>query len=137
LGSSNRSNQNDESISEINVVPLVDIILVVLIIFMISAPMIMKPALPIELPKGKSGETIQDKSISILISQEGSIYIDGNLMTEEALTDFIKVKVAQNPEIMAMISADQNSQHGAVVKTMDLIKSLGVKKFGISIEKQN
>ena len=137
MGSSNRSNQNDEAISEINVVPLVDIILVVLIIFMISAPMIMKPALPIELPKGKSGETLNDKNISILISQDGATYIDGNLMTEEALTDFIKVKVAQNPEVMAMISADQNSMHGAVVRIMDLIKSLGIKKFGISIEKQN
>jgi len=137
LGSSNRSNQSEDVISEINVVPLVDIILVVLIIFMISAPLIMKPALPIELPKGKSGETIKDKNISILISQDGSTYIDGNLMTEEALTDFVKVKVAQNPDVMAMISADQNSMHGAVVRIMDLIKSLGVKKFGISIEKQN
>jgi biopolymer transport protein ExbD len=137
LGSSNRSNQTEEAISEINVVPLVDIILVVLIIFMISAPIIMKPALPIELPKGKSGESIKDKSVSILISQEGATYIDGNLMSEEALTDYIKVKVAQNPDIMAMISADQNSMHGAVVRVMDLIKSLGVKKFGISIEKQN
>jgi len=137
LGSSNKSNQNDEAISEINVVPLVDIILVVLIIFMISAPMIMKPALPIELPKGKSGEMLSDKSISILIAQDGATYIDGNLMTEEALSDFIKVKIAQNPEVMAMISADQNSMHGAVVRILDLIKSLGVKKFGISIEKQN
>lgn len=138
MGSSNHSSRNnDEPISEINVVPLVDIILVVLIIFMISAPMIMKPALPIELPKGKSGEAVKDKSVSILIAQDGFVYIDGNLMNDEALSDFIKVKVAQNPEIMAMISADQSSMHGAVVRIMDMVKSLGVKKFGISIEKQN
>ncbi|MCS6837658.1 MAG: biopolymer transporter ExbD, partial [Bdellovibrionaceae bacterium] len=56
---------SDDVISEINVIPLVDIILVVLIIFMISAPLIMKPAIPIELPKGQSGETIKDKNLAI------------------------------------------------------------------------
>jgi biopolymer transport protein ExbD len=135
LGSYRQSSQNDEPIAEINVVPLVDIILVVLIIFMISAPMLMKPALPIELPKGESGEILKDETLAIIVTQEGSLYIDGHLMSQDAFTDFVKVKVSQNPDIMATISADQNSMHGAVVKVMDRIKSLGIKKFGITIDK--
>lgn len=127
---------SDEAISEINVVPLVDIILVVLIIFMITAPMIMKPALPIELPKGASGENLGDKNLTILISQEGGLYLDGKLVNEESLKAGVAEKLLVNPEIMAMISADQNSTHGIVVRVMDMVKTLGVKKFGISIEKQ-
>lgn len=124
-----------ESIAEINVVPLVDIILVVLIIFMISAPMIMKPALPVELPKASSGDSIKDKNIIITIHQDGSTYLEDKKIDELQLKQVIQQKLVENPEIMVMISADQASQHGAVVKVMDTVKGLGVKKFGISIEK--
>ncbi|MES2856659.1 MAG: biopolymer transporter ExbD, partial [Bdellovibrionota bacterium] len=47
---------DDEPIAEINVVPLVDIILVVLIIFMVTAPMVLKPTIDINLPKAASGD---------------------------------------------------------------------------------
>lgn len=124
-----------ESIAEINVVPLVDIILVVLIIFMISAPMIMKPALPVELPKASSGDSIKDKNIVITIQQDGSTYLEDKKLDESQLKLIIQQKLTINPELMVMISADQASQHGAVVRVMDAIKSLGVKKLGISIEK--
>jgi biopolymer transport protein ExbD len=40
----------DELITQINVVPLVDIILVVLIIFMLTANIIAKQSLKVELP---------------------------------------------------------------------------------------
>lgn len=124
-----------ESIAEINVVPLVDIILVVLIIFMISAPMIMKPALPVELPKASSGDSIKDKNITITIQQDGSTYLEDKKVDELNLKQIIQQKLIENPELMVMISADQASQHGVVVKIMDTVKGLGVKKFGISIEK--
>ncbi|MCS6837226.1 MAG: biopolymer transporter ExbD, partial [Bdellovibrionaceae bacterium] len=65
---------------------------------------------------------------------EGSIYVDGSLISEEELIDLVKVKLAQNSELMALISADKASQHGVVVRIMDKIKSVGVKKFGINID---
>ena len=137
MGSSRLSNNvEDDAISEINVVPLVDIILVVLIIFMISAPMIMKPALPVELPKANSGESIKDKSATITISQDGQLFLDETRLDLAQLEVRIKERLTGNPELMVMISADQKSQHGDVVRVMDRVKILGVKKFGISIEKQ-
>jgi biopolymer transport protein ExbD len=50
------TSDSNEVISDINVVPLVDIILVVLIIFMVTAPMIMKPSINVNLPKAASGD---------------------------------------------------------------------------------
>lgn len=60
--------QNDEAIADINVVPLVDIILVVLIIFMVTAPMIMKPSINVNLPKAASGDETIPSSLSISIA---------------------------------------------------------------------
>jgi len=60
--------QDDEVISDINVVPLVDIVLVVLIIFMVTAPMIMKPAINVNLPKAGSGDPSAPSQLSISIA---------------------------------------------------------------------
>ena len=45
-----------DAIAEINVTPFVDVVLVLLVIFMVTAPMIMKPSINVNLPKAASGD---------------------------------------------------------------------------------
>ena len=48
--------QEDDIISGINVTPLVDIILVVLIIFIVTASLVLRNNIPVELPQAQSAE---------------------------------------------------------------------------------
>lgn len=127
--------EQDEAISDINVVPLVDIILVVLIIFMVTAPMIMKPSINVNLPKAASGEQTNPTQLNITVTQDGSILLNGSPATEEQVRAKAVEQVATNPDVQAVIAADQSVAHGKVVSVLDLVKSSGVKKFAISIEK--
>lgn len=127
--------EQDEPISDINVVPLVDIILVVLIIFMVTAPMIMKPSINVNLPKAASGEQTNPTQLNITVTQDGSILLNGSPATEEQVRSKAVEQVATNPDVQAVIAADQSVAHGKVVSVLDLVKSSGVKKFAISIEK--
>jgi biopolymer transport protein ExbD len=61
-------------IADINVTPLVDITLVLLIIFMVAAPMIMKQAIKVNLPKAATGKTAPDTSVSVVIKKDGPTY---------------------------------------------------------------
>lgn len=131
-----KSDQSDDLQSEINVVPLVDIILVVLIIFMVTAPMIMKPSININLPKAASGEATTPSKLNISISGDGQINLDGKIVDDNAVTEAAKAEVGTNPDIQAIISADKDVPHGRVVSVLDLVKSAGVKKFAISIDKK-
>jgi biopolymer transport protein ExbD len=45
-------------------------------------------------------------------------------------------EVAKNADIQAIISADKDVPHGKVVGLLDIVKSAGVKKFAISIDKK-
>lgn len=126
----------DELQSDINVVPLVDIILVVLIIFMVTAPMIMKPSINVNLPKAASGEATAPSKLNIVISNEGRINLDGQDVNDDVVTETAKTEVGKNPEIQAIISADKDVPHGRVVSVLDLVKAAGVKKFAISIDKK-
>lgn len=128
--------QHDEMMSEINVVPLVDIILVVLIIFMVTAPMIMKPSINVNLPKAASGDATTPSKLNITISSDGKLNLDGKMVDDAEVQSTALAEVQKNPEIQAIISADKDVPHGRVVSVLDLVKGSGVKKFAISIDKK-
>ena len=126
----------DDAISDINVVPLVDIILVVLIIFMVTAPMIMKPSIKVNLPKAASGDSATPSQLNIAVTADGRMSLNGSPASEDAIRAKATEQVTKNPEIQAIISADKDTPHGKVVAVIDIVKGAGVKKFAISIDKK-
>ncbi len=127
--------QDEEPLSDINVVPLVDIILVVLIIFMVTAPMFMKPSINVNLPKAATGDQTQASKLSVSITVDGKLNLNGVFSNETKISEKAKEELAKNPEVQAVISADKDVSHGRVIAVLDIIKAAGVKKFAISIEK--
>ena len=130
-----KTDQVDELQSEINVVPLVDIILVVLIIFMVTAPMIMKPSINVNLPKAASGDATSPTKLDISIAADGRVSLGGAYVEDDAIRTVAAEEFKNNPDVQAIISADKDVPHGRVVGVLDIIKSTGVKKFAISIQK--
>ena len=127
---------NDEAIADINVVPLVDIILVVLIIFMVTAPMFLKPSINVNLPKAASGEKTAPSQLNITLTADGKTMLNGTKSSDDQITTKAQEELQKNPEVQAVIAADTTVPHGSVVRLIDLVKSAGVKKFAISIDKK-
>lgn len=129
-------NSDDDTISEINVVPLVDIVLVVLIIFMVTAPMFMKPTINVNLPKAASGEQTAPSKLNIALTADGRINLNGAFVQEDDVKLKATEEVGKNSDVQAIIAADKEVPHGKVVGLLDIIKTAGVKKFAISIDKK-
>lgn len=131
-----KPDSGDDIIAEINIVPMVDVILVVLIIFMVTAPMIMKPSININLPKAASGEATVPSKLNITLTADGKINLDGQIVDDTQVQSRAVEEVKKNPEIQAIIAADKDVPHGRVVSVLDIVKGAGVKKFAISIDKK-
>lgn len=127
---------SDEPIADINIVPFVDIILVVLIIFMITTPFIVKPSININLPKAASGEETTPSQLTISVTADGQALLNGKAATDEEITAFAKSSAETKPEMQAIISADKDVAHGRVITVIDLVKSAGITKFAITIDKK-
>lgn len=130
------SGDNDEPIADINIVPFVDIILVVLIIFMVTTPLIMKPSINVSLPKAGSGDETTPSELSITISADGAVLLNGKPSDEAGINTYAAQLAGQRPDVQAIISADKEVPHGRVVAIIDAVKSGGVKKFAITIDKK-
>jgi len=129
---------NDEmpSISEINVTPFVDVVLVLLVIFMVTAPMLVREQMNVNLPKAQSGEKSASQSIAIVIDKDGNVQLSQKPIAMDQIEGAIKELISKNPNAQAVISADENTHHGVVVHVMDLVKQAGLNHFAIQIERR-
>ena len=127
---------DDAMITGINVTPLVDIVLVLLIIVMVTATYIVKEAIEVELPRAAHSGEATGTTLAIILTKEGDIYLNGTKAEESELRTRAHEAVAANGDVRAIISADKNSLHGAVVHIIDVVKGEGISKFAINIEKE-
>ena len=129
------SNSDDDGmVSGINVTPLVDVTLVLLIIFMVTARIIVSQSLPMDLPKGATGQQIQ-LIFGVELHSNGDVLLDGKrLPNDEAIFPLAKEAYQKDRELRAVIRADQAVQHGRVIRVLDLMKQAGISKiaFGVS-----
>jgi len=125
---------DDDIIAEINVTPLVDVVLVLLIIFMVTATYIVAPSIKVELPKAASGEATQTSTLSVVLTRDAQLYLNGAPTNRAALIQAIQKERASHPDLQAIISADKEVSHGEVIQLIDLVKTNGVTKFAINID---
>lgn len=122
-------------ISAINVTPFVDVVLVLLVIFMITAPALVQDTLGIKLPKAASTEKSVGNTIGIVVTQQGQVLFNGEVVTAPTLKTLIATTLAKDPEAQAVITADHQARHGDVVKAIDWVKAAGIKRFAFQIER--
>lgn len=121
-------------IAEINVTPLVDIMLVLLIIFMLTANLIAKQAIEVELPRASQSTSLNPTTLAITLTREGSLYLNAKPTTPAGLREAVSAAVSKDPKTQAIISGDKSVSHGRVVWVLDVVKSLGVASFAIQID---
>ncbi len=124
----------DEMITSINVTPLVDIVLVLLIIFMLTANLIAKPSIEVELPEASTGEAAEPTTVALTLTRDGSLYLNGTPTDEAALRSYLPQVAKSDPKVQAIIAADKEVTHGRVVWLIDLIRTLGIYKFALNID---
>ena len=124
---------DDEIITGINVTPLVDVTLVLLVILMVTASYVVSRSIPLELPRGATGETTPT-TLTVSIDKTGQTFLDAEPIEEAALQ--LKVRSARqaDPETRAVIAADGRVNHAKVVRVIDLLRREDVTKFAFNVD---
>lgn len=126
---------DDEAITEINVTPLVDVMLVLLVIFMVTATYIVNQSINVELPKAATGEQAQATNLAFVLDKDSKLYLNGAPTLMESLPELIKKeKQGAANSVQALITADEATPHGSVVKLIDVIRKSGITEFAINVE---
>ncbi len=120
------SDNGRDIIGGINVTPLVDVALVLLIIFIVTAKIIVMPAVPMDLPKAVQSEETQI-IFSVLLPLQGPALLDGEPVPDDAaLLQRAREAVAKDSGLRAVINADSAVSHGRVIHVLDVLKTAGI-----------
>lgn len=120
--------------SDINVTPLVDIMLVLLVIFMLTAHLIARQAIEVELPRAANSTALTPTTLAVTLTRDGALYLGSEPISDKGLRAAVRAAVGRDPKAQAIIVGDKAVPHGRVVWVLDTIKSLGVTSFAIQID---
>jgi biopolymer transport protein ExbD len=127
---------DDDLIADINVTPLVDVVLVLLIIFMVTATYIVRASIDVDLPRAAHGGEAVGTVLSVVLTKDGQVFLDGVLRSEDELVARTRAAVGRDADARVVISADRGALHGAVVRVIDLVRGAGATRFAIHVEKE-
>ena len=130
--------KKDKSSFSIEITPLIDIVFLLVIFFVVTSKVGESQFLSLDLPKTESFnyKTVQ-KSNEIVISNDGSIYINDKLININNLDNLEQeiFELNNNGEIL-ILSAESESLHVWVITVMDILNKYGFNEIQIrTIEK--
>ena len=128
------SNDNsDEMISGINITPLVDVVLVLLVVLMVTASFLATHSMPVDLPKGASGESM-NSILSVTLTRDGALLLDGVPVADREFRERAQHARQQDNEVRAVIAADGSAAHRQVVHVIDLLRQERVTRFALAVD---
>jgi biopolymer transport protein ExbD len=130
--------KKDKSSFSIEITPLIDIVFLLVIFFVVTSKVGESQFLSLDLPKTESFnyKTVQ-KSNEIVISNDGSIYINDKLININNLDNLEQeiFELNNNGELL-VLSAESESLHVWVISVMDILNKYGFNEIQIrTIEK--
>jgi biopolymer transport protein ExbD len=134
--SSGYGDDEDGAMSAINVTPLVDVTLVLLIVFMITVPVIVGSArVKVDVPETTSVEP-EPEQLPLVFAlkqndkQQITLYLNDNPIDDAGLKKMFGGSKLNKDQAVSL-SADRVIPYGEVMKYIDLLESLGLKKLAL------
>lgn len=123
--------------TEINITPLTDIFLVLLIIMMVIAPMFNDANKDIQVPTINAGQSVEDNRLTVEVTREGGIFVNGEQVSPEALTGKLQAILPQLEKKELIVRADGATHSGEVLKVFESASAAGYEKLTIAGEPLN
>jgi biopolymer transport protein ExbD len=130
------SGNSQGPITGINITPLVDVCLVLVIIFMVTAPLLTQPILPVELPKARTAAGKDKENITLTVTKDGRWALNEKELSLEALAPVLREKIASSRDRYVIIRADREASYRYVLDAMRLAREAGARDFSIATEQK-
>jgi biopolymer transport protein ExbD len=123
--------QDDKAYDDINITPMLDLAYVLLVIFIIMTTAAVQ-GIKVNLPQASDQPSLsKPKTVAITINNEGKIFLDAVPVTMDELSDRLKEKKAQDPNVPVIVRGDGDTQYKNVVSVLALLGELDITQLGL------
>ncbi|MGN0030854.1 MAG: ExbD/TolR family protein [Candidatus Gastranaerophilaceae bacterium] len=132
------SNKKKEKLfTEINITPLTDIFLVLLIIMMIVAPTFQSMDNAVEVPEVNNGVNIEDSKVTVSITKDGAMFVNGENVQPSQLTDKLLAVKTDSENAEVIVKADKTIKSAMIMDVMNAAQNAEYKKLIVAGEPLN
>lgn len=118
------------------IIPMIDIIFFLMVFFLFSTlQMVYQKSMSVNLPVAASSHQEAPKPVAITLMKDGTISIGDTVVSIEEIKPRVE-QLADKADTPVILRADENVEHGKVIKVMDEIKSAGVTKLSIATQEK-
>ena len=106
---------------------------------MVAAPIISRPNLPLELPKAATAEDNKLPLLSVVITKDKKIYLNGQLASKNEIkkaAENLKLKMPPGKPLTAFVSADTRSNYGTFAEVVDELRLSGIFQIALDTKPQ-
>jgi biopolymer transport protein ExbD len=117
----------------IQIIPMVDVMMFLLVFFvLISIHVLPALGLKVALPHSSAAAQLDEvRHVTVTLTAEGGVYLDGNPTTAEELTVQLRNLSAQS-KVAVIISGDQHSQLQPLVDVLGALQRSGIAATSIT-----
>ncbi len=121
--------------AEVNMGPLLDMVFILLIFFVITAQFTEDTGVTVERPGAPSATLQTSQPIYISLTSSGTIHINGEEVSTQALLTILRIEVENQPEVSALLIGDRRVSLEKTVEVMDICNRAGIKRVSIAAER--
>lgn len=119
---------------KLDLIPMINIVFLLLIFFMLTATTPSKEGTKVELPKARTGEKSNKQYVNVTIDKKGTLQLEGETITFDALPAQLEKKVNGQKNIVISIHADKVIEFELFGKVIALAKQAGAEDFILATE---
>lgn len=115
--------------------PMIDVVFLLLIFFMLTS-IYSKPALPVVLPEADTVQNLVEKPITVLVRQDGNIFVGEQAIAPGMLRAELKRLLANDASPAVAVASDKGVPFGNVVEVLDSARSAGARSISVLAERK-
>jgi len=129
----NRALSQSEEEAEINLTPMLDVVFIMLIFFIVTASFLKEVGVEASKPPSVQQQQNESKSITIRITSNNRIFIDGRDVDPRAVSAVITRRAAEDNEATVAILAGKRAKTELIVGVIDSARSAGFRGEAIPV----
>ncbi len=125
-----RTVQPDEE--GIPITNLVDVLFLLIVFFMLSTVLSFDRGIGVKLPETQAAGRISNRGVSVLVSRDGAVFVDGTQVSLERLGDVVKEK-RRTAGSNVILKSDRETRYQAIADVMDRLLEVGIDDLSLPV----
>ena len=111
------------------ILPLINVVFLLLIFFMLAGRFSASDPFEVEPPRSVSQGAATERDILVLVSADGRLALDGEIIEETALGTAVADRLSPDKKMRLWLKADGSAEAIRVVEVMELLRAAGAERL--------